>query len=66
VRYLFIAPLIPTDDGYAQHIHLRRLNQGQQGLHIAAARPRTILIDDDLPVLLREYEAIRNQQKGNE
>jgi hypothetical protein len=54
VRYLFIAPLIPTDDGYAQHIHLSRLNQGQQGLHIAAARPRTILIDDDLPVLLRE------------
>ena len=63
MRYLFVAPLVSADDGYAQHFHLRRLNQGQQRLHVAAAGPRTILIDDDLPALLRESQAIRNQQK---
>jgi hypothetical protein len=64
MRYLFIAPLIPADNGYAQNFHLGRLNQGQQRLHIAAAGPRTVLIDDDFPTLLRESQAIRHQQKG--
>src|SRR6202023_3979160 len=53
MRDLFVAPLVSADNGYAQHFHLRRLNQGQKRLHITAARPRTILIDDDFLTLLR-------------
>jgi hypothetical protein len=41
------------------------LNQGQQRLHIAAAGPRTILIDDDFAALLRESQTIRYQQEGD-
>ena len=65
MRYLFIAPLIPADDGDAQHFHLGRLNQGQQRLQIAAARPRTVLVDDDFPTLLRVSQAIRDQKKAH-
>jgi hypothetical protein len=34
-------------------------------LHIAATRPRTILIDNDFPRLLRECRAAGNQQRQN-
>jgi hypothetical protein len=62
MRDLFVAPLVSADDGYPQHFHLGRLNQGQQRLHIASPRPRTILIDDDFPMLLRESRTVSNQQ----
>jgi hypothetical protein len=66
MRDLFVAPLVSADDGYAQHFDLGRLHQGQQRLHIAAARPRTVLIDDDFSRLLRECWATGNQQERNQ
>ena len=54
VGYLFVAPLVPADNRNPQYFHYRRLNQGQQRLHIANAGPRTILVDDDLPALRGE------------
>jgi hypothetical protein len=62
MRDLFVAPLVSADNGYAQHFHLGRLNQGQKRLHVTPAGPRTILIDDDFPRLLRERRVIGNQQ----
>src|ERR1700683_2241799 len=47
MRHFLIAPLISAYHRDAKHLYLRRLNQYQQGLHIAAARPRTILVDYD-------------------
>src|ERR1700693_2741587 len=60
--HLFVAPLVPADHSDPQNFHRGRLNQSQQGLHIAAAGPRTILVDDDFATLLRESRASRNQK----
>src|ERR1700691_1447427 len=65
VCYLFVAPLVAADHGDPKNLHLRRLNQGQQGLHVAAAGSGTILIDDDLAALLCQSQATCNQQKGD-
>ena len=48
VRHFFVAPLVPAHDGDAQHVHLRRLNQHQQRLHVAAAGSGAVFVDDDL------------------
>jgi hypothetical protein len=63
MRDLLVAPLVPANDGDAQHFHLGRLNQGQERLHIAAAGSRTVLIDDHFPRMLRECRAPGNQQE---
>jgi len=51
--------LVSADHGYAQHFHLRRLNQASKALHITAAGPRTILIDDDPTDVLRGVPSYR-------
>jgi hypothetical protein len=48
MRDLFIAPLISTDNGDAENLDFGRLEQEDDGLHIAAARPGTVFVDDDL------------------
>jgi hypothetical protein len=53
----FVAPLIPADHGRPQDLHLRRLSQYQQRLHVASAGPGEILVDDDFAPRLPGSEA---------
>ncbi len=63
VRDFFVAPLVAGNDGDAQDFYLRGLDQGQQGLQIAAAGAGTILIDDDFAAGLGEGCGGGNQEK---
>src|SRR5258708_16774588 len=50
--YLFVAPLVSTDHGSAQHLDLRRLDQHQKCLQVAATRAAVVLVDTHLAALV--------------
>src|SRR6185369_14330894 len=52
VRHFFVAPLISADHSNSEDFNLWRLNQQRERLHIAAAGPGAVLIDDYLLSLL--------------
>ena len=52
VLHFFVAPLIAAGDGYAENFNLRRLNQQQHRLHVAAARSRAVFVEDNFPARL--------------
>ena len=54
VGNFFVAPLVAGDDGDAEDLHLGRLNESQERLHVATARAGTVLIDDYFARLLGE------------
>ena len=56
----FVPPLIAAYySGFQKHLHLRRLNQQQQRLQVAASRAGAILIDK----LYRRIRASKNARK---
>ncbi len=52
VDNFFVAPLIAGDNGDAKNFNLRRLNERGKRLHVAAAGPGAVLVDDDLAASL--------------
>src|SRR5580700_7715821 len=66
VRQFLIAPLVPARYGNAQHFHLRRLNHGQQRLHIAAARPGAVFVDDDFAAWLGPRGGRRQERERDD
>jgi len=63
VRDFLVAPLIAAHHGDAQDFHLRRLNQHEQGLHVAAAGARAVFVDDDFAAGLGKDEVRGDNQK---
>ena len=49
---LFLEPLIAAHHRNAQHLHLRRLDQGEQRLQVAAPGAGTIFVDNNFAPLL--------------
>jgi hypothetical protein len=45
-------PGVARDDGDAEHVRNRRLDQGKDRLRVGAARPCAVLIDDDFAFFL--------------
>jgi hypothetical protein len=61
----FVAPLIAAGDGDAEDLHLGRLNEGEQRLHVAAAGAGAVLIDDNFAGLLGGGWEGGQQEEGN-
>ena len=52
VQDFFVAPGIARDDGDAEDFGVRRLHDGEDGLHVRAAGAGAILVDDDFAFFL--------------
>jgi hypothetical protein len=66
VLHFLVAPGIASEYRNSQHLRFPRIDQRQNGLHIRARWPRTILIDDDFAFLLcvrRELETQRQERE---
>src|SRR6202158_1359428 len=67
VRHLFVAPLVSTDYRDPKHLDLRRLDNDEESLQVAASGAGAVLVDDDLAARLRRGETgCEQEQKDRE
>jgi len=60
-----VAPLVAGDDGDAEDLDFGRLEEDEKGLHVAAAGPGAVLVDDDFVAGLGGGKG-RDEEEGEE